>query len=334
MTNQILLSHGSGGRMSHQLIDEVLVSAFGNPILNRMDDSATFEIEGRIAFTTDSYVVSPIFFPGGDIGKLAICGTVNDIAMSGAVPRYLSNALVIEEGLALADLKKIVASMKKAADEAGISIVTGDVKVVNKGGADKIFINTAGVGSIADDVNISSANAKPGDVVIVSGTIGDHGMTIMTQREGLSVSGDLASDCAPLNHLVADMLSVSKNIACLRDPTRGGLAATLNELASSSQVSIAIVEDKILVKEEVHAACEMLGLDVLYVANEGKLVAIVSAADADKILAKMKSNPYGKDAVIIGEVKSEHPGRVVLRTLLGSSRIVDMPLGELLPRIC
>ncbi|MFC1951096.1 hydrogenase expression/formation protein HypE [Chloroflexota bacterium] len=334
MTDQILLSHGSGGRLSHQLIDEVLVSAFGNPILNRMDDSATFELKGRIAFTTDSYVVSPIFFPGGDIGKLAICGTVNDIAMSGAVPKYLSNALVIEEGLALADLKKIVASMKKAADEAGVAIVTGDVKVVNKGGADRIFINTAGVGSIADDIDISSANAKPGDVVIVSGPIGDHGMTIMTQREGLSVSGDLASDCAPLNHLVADMLSVSAKIDCLRDPTRGGLAATLNELAQSSQVSIVIEEDRIPVREEVHAACEMLGLDVLYVANEGKLVAIVSATEANRILAKMKRNPYGADAVIIGEVKADHPGRVVLKTPLGSSRIIDMPLGELLPRIC
>ena len=334
MSDQILLSHGSGGRLSHQLIDEVLVSAFDNPILNRMDDSATFEIEGRIAFTTDSYVVSPIFFPGGDIGKLAICGTVNDIAMSGAVPKYLSNSLVIEEGLAIGDLKKIVSSMKKAADEAGIAIVTGDVKVVNKGGADKIFINTAGIGSIANGVNISSANAKPGDVVILSGTIGDHGMTIMTQREGLSVSGDLTSDCAPLNRLVADMLSVSNKIACLRETTRGGLAATLNELASSSQVSIVIDEDKIPMKEEVHAACEMLGLDVLYVANEGKLVSIVSTSDADEILAKMKQNPYGNDAVIIGEVKADHPGRVVLKTLLGSSRIVDMPLGELLPRIC
>jgi len=334
MSDEILLSHGSGGRLSHQLISDVLVTAFGNPILDRMDDSATLYLDGRTAFTTDSYVVSPIFFPGGDIGKLAVCGTVNDLAMSGAVPRYLSNSLVIEEGLAIDDLKKIVDSMKRAAGEAGVAIVTGDVKVVNRGGADRIFINTSGVGSIADGVNISSANAKPGDVVILSGTIGDHGMTIMTRREGLSLSGNLVSDCAPLNGLVADMISVSRDINCLRDPTRGGLAATLNELAGSSQVSIVIEEARIPVKEEVHAACEMLGLDVLYVANEGKLVAIVPAADADRILDRMKRHEYGRDAVIIGEVKADRPGRVILKTLLGSSRIIDMPLGELLPRIC
>ncbi|MCX6013226.1 MAG: hydrogenase expression/formation protein HypE [Chloroflexi bacterium] len=334
MTDEILLGHGSGGRLSNRLIQEVLISAFGNPILNKMDDSAVFDLNGRIAFTTDSYVVSPIFFPGGDIGKLAICGTVNDLSMNGAKPLYLSNALIIEEGLPISDLKKIVASMKEAAEEAGIKIVTGDVKVVNNGKADKIFINTTGVGIIPEAVNISSSNAKPGDKIILSGTIGDHGMTIMTEREGLGMAGNLQSDCAPLNRLVADMLIVSKEIHCMRDPTRGGIAATLNELSKMSQVSIIIEEEKIPVKNEVRAACELLGLDVLYVANEGKLLAIVPAEHAENILTVMKRSKYGHEAVIIGEVKNGNAGRVILKTFLGSHRIVDMPLGELLPRIC
>lgn len=334
MNEEILLSHGSGGRLSHQLIEEVLAPAFSNPILDKMDDSAVFQLSGRIAFTTDSYVVSPIFFPGGDIGKLAICGTINDLSMSGAVPLYLSNSLVIEEGLPISDLKKIVKSMKKAADEAGVKIVTGDVKVVNRGSADKIFINTSGIGSIAASINISGSNARPGDVVILSGTIGDHGMTIMIQRESLGLSGSLKSDCAPLNNLVAKMLDVSSNIHCLRDPTRGGIATTLNELAQSSGVSIVIEEKKIPVCDEVRAACELLGLDVLYVANEGKLVAVVPAEDADGILKMMKKDKYGSEAIIIGEVQAKNPGRVILKTFMGSSRIVDMPLGELLPRIC
>jgi len=334
MNNKILLSHGSGGRLSHQLIEEVLIPAFSNPILNKLDDSAIFDFSGHLAFTTDSYVVSPVFFPGGDIGKLAVCGTVNDLAMSGAIPLYLSTSFVIEEGLLMSDLKKIVASIQKAAEEAGVLVITGDVKVVNRGGADKIFINTAGVGRIAAPVNISSSNAKPGDKVILSGTLGDHGMAVMTQREGLSLSSSLKSDCAPLNQLVAEMLAASTNIHCLRDPTRGGLATTLNELAQKSKVSIRIEEDRIPIGNEVRAACELLGFDPLYVANEGKLVAIVPPEDADSILAKMQQNRYGANAAIIGEVQKEHPGRVVLKTSLGASRIVDMPLGELLPRIC
>ena len=334
MSDEILLSHGSGGRLSHQLIDELLIAEFGNPILNRMDDSATFDFNGRLAFTTDSYVVSPIFFPGGDIGRLAVCGTVNDLSMNGAKPLYLSDSLVIEEGLPLSDLKKIIVSMREASEEAGVQIVTGDVKVVNRGGADKIFINTSGVGIIAPSVNISSCNARPGDKVILSGTIGDHGMTIMMQRESLGLSGSLMSDCAPLNSLVADMLEVSTNIRCLRDPTRGGIAATLNELAHSSGVSIVVEENKLPVTDEVRSVCELLGLDVLHVANEGKLVGIVAPEDAENLVNRMKKNKYGVHEVIIGEVQKEHPGRVILKTFMGSSRIVDMPLGELLPRIC
>ncbi len=331
--DKILLAHGSGGKLMHDLIESFMPD-LANPILDKLDDSAVFEVSGKLAFTTDSYTVNPIFFPGGDIGRLAVCGTVNDLSMSGARPLYLSLAFIIEEGLPVDDLKKIVGSIKKAAGEAGVKIVTGDTKVVNQGSADKLFINTAGVGIVPEGVDISAANARPGDKIIVSGNIGDHGIAVLSKREGLNFQVPVPSDCAPLNNLVADMLAASANIHCLRDPTRGGLATTLNDFAGQSKVGIRIEEDKIPVDRAVLAACELLGLDPLHIANEGKLAAVVACEDADAILANMKQNKYGKNAVIIGEVVAEHPGRVVMKTSLGASRIVDMPVGELLPRIC
>jgi hydrogenase expression/formation protein HypE len=279
-------------------------------------------------------VINPIFFPGGDIGKLAVCGTVNDLAMSGAKPLYLSLSAIIEEGFSLGELEQVMQSIKTAAAEAEVSIITGDTKVVNRGQADKLFITTSGIGVIPLGIDISGANAKAGDKVILSGTIGDHGIAIMSQREGLRFSVPVESDCAPLNKLVSQMLEASSRIHCLRDPTRGGLATTLNELAQQSKVGIVVQETKIPVKEEVKAACELLGFDPIYVANEGKLVAIVAPEDADKVLARMKQNNYGKDAAIIGEVIHEHPSRVIMKTKLGPSRIIDMLSGELLPRIC
>jgi hydrogenase expression/formation protein HypE len=334
MDDSILLAHGSGGKLSHELIEKKFLPFLANPALNKLDDSAIFEASGRLAFTTDSHVVDPIFFPGGDIGKLAVCGTVNDLAMNGARPLYLSLSAIIEEGFLISELEQIVQSIKKAAEEAEISIIAGDTKVVNRGQADKLFITTSGVGIIPSGVDISGANARAGDRVLLSGTIGDHGIAIMSQREGLRFSMTLESDCAPLNKLVSQMLEVSSRIHCLRDPTRGGLATTLNELARQSKVGITIEEAKIPVKEEVKAACELLGLDPIYVANEGKLVAIVDPADAEKILALMKKNRYGRDAAIIGEITKGHPSKVVMKTKLGPTRIVDMLSGELLPRIC
>jgi hydrogenase expression/formation protein HypE len=273
-------------------------------------------------------------FPGGDIGRLAICGTVNDLSMSGAKPLYLSLSFIIEEGLAVNELEGIVRSIAETATEAEIEIVTGDTKVVNKGDADRLFINTSGIGKIPTGIDISGANAKPGDRIILSGTIGDHGIAVMSKREGLNFSTTLESDCAPLNHLVADMLDESILINCLRDPTRGGLASTLNEIAGQSDVGIELEERNIPVRDEVRGACELLGLDPLYIANEGKLIAVVDEKAADIILARMKKNIYGKDAAIIGHVTGEHSGRVVIRTPYGSSRIIDMLSGELLPRIC
>jgi hydrogenase expression/formation protein HypE len=332
--DKILLAHGSGGKLAHDLVQKSFVKVLANPLLSKLDDSAVFDISGRLAFTTDSYVVSPIFFPGGDIGKLAVCGTVNDLATSGARPLYLSLSFIIEEGLSLKDLERVVASVQREVEESGVQIVTGDTKVVTRGSADKLFINTAGVGLIPEGVNISGSNARPGDKVLLNGYIGDHGIAVVSQREGLSFATKLKSDCAPLGGLVADMLQASPNIHALRDPTRGGLATSLNELAQQSNVSIRIEEAKIPIREEVSAACEMLGFDPLYVANEGKMIAIVPAGDADKVLAAMRKNKYGKDAEIIGEVLGENPGRVVMKTLLGSHRIVDMLVGDLLPRIC
>jgi hydrogenase expression/formation protein HypE len=334
MDDSILLAHGSGGKLSHELVEKRFLPFLANPALNKLDDSAIFEASGRLAFTTDGYVVNPIFFPGGDIGKLAVCGTVNDLAMNGAKPLYLSLSAIIEEGLPLSELEQILQSIKKASEEAEVSIIAGDTKVVNRGQADKLFITTSGVGIVPPGVDISGANARVGDTVLVSGTIGDHGIAIMSQREGLKFSTTLQSDCAPLNKLVSQMLDVSSRIHCLRDPTRGGLATTLNELARQSKVGIVLEEARIPVKEAVKAACELLGLDPIYVANEGKLVAIVDPADADKVLARMRKNRYGRDAVAIGEVTGAHTGKVVMKTKLGPSRIVDMLTGELLPRIC
>jgi hydrogenase expression/formation protein HypE len=333
LEDKILLAHGSGGKLMHDLI-ESFMPELSNPIQEKMDDSAVFELSGRLAFTTDSYTVNPIFFPGGDIGRLAVCGTVNDLAMSGAKPLYLSLAFIIEEGLLVRDLKKIVKSIAKATEEAGVSIVTGDTKVVNQGSADRIFINTAGVGTVPEGVDISAANAKPGDKIIISGDIGDHGIAVMSQREGLKFRTPVPSDCAPLNGLVADMLAASANIHCLRDPTRGGLATLLNDFAGQSKVGIRIEESNIPVNKAVLAACELLGFDPLYIANEGKLAAVVAAEDVEPVLAAMKRNRYGNKATVIGEVVKEHPGQVVMKTSLGASRIIDVPVGELLPRIC
>jgi hydrogenase expression/formation protein HypE len=331
--DKILLAHGSGGKLMHDLIESFLPD-LANPLLEKLEDSAVFEVNGRLAFTTDSYTVSPLFFPGGDIGRLAVCGTVNDLSMSGARPLYLSLALVIEEGLPVSELKKVMASIREAADEAGVKIVTGDTKVVGRGGADRLFINTAGVGLVPEGVDISAANARPGDKVILSGGIGDHGIAVLSQREGLRFHTPVPSDCAPLNGLVADMLAASKRIRCLRDPTRGGLAVTLNDFAARSKVGVTIEETATPVARAVLAACELLGLDPLYIANEGKLVAVVPPEDAGAVLAAMKAHQYGRDAAVIGEVVSRHPGRVVMKTALGASRILDMPVGELLPRIC
>jgi len=334
VADKILLAHGSGGKLAHDLVEKSFVRALANPLLDKLDDSAVFDVSGKMAFTTDSYVVSPIFFPGGDIGKLAVCGTVNDLATSGARPMYLSLSFIIEEGLSLKELEKVVNSVRATAGEAGVEIVTGDTKVVTRGSADKLFINTAGVGVIPEGVNISGSNAKPGDKVILNGAIGDHGIAVVSKREGLSFATKLKSDCAPLGGLVADMLKASPNIHALRDPTRGGLATSLNELAQQSKVSIRIEEKEIPVREEVLAACEMLGFDPLYVANEGRMIAIVPPEDADKVLKAMHQKKNANDAAIIGEVGAETPGRVAMKTVLGSSRIVDMMVGDLLPRIC
>ena len=334
--DRILLAHGAGGRMGHQLISDQFLPVFSNPHLERMDDSAVLEMKGcRLAFTTDSYVVDPLFFPGGDIGRLAVCGTVNDLSMSGAKPLYLSLSLIIEEGFPLQELRTIISSIQGAAQEAEVLIVAGDTKVVEKGGADKIFLNTAGIGVIRDEkIFISGNNAQVGDQLILSGSIGDHGIAVISQREGFFLGGNIESDVAPLNRLVQDMLQASRKIHALRDPTRGGLATTLNEIAVQSQVGIVMEESKIPVREPVQGACELLGLDPLYLGNEGKLVAIVQRDAASLILQAMKRNPLGKDAEIIGEVVEDPKGMVLLKTNIGGTRVVDMLIGEALPRIC
>lgn len=333
---QIVMGHGAGGRMSHQLIQKAFVSAFKNTALNAGDDAALVEpgLRQKLSISTDAHVVSPLFFPGGDIGKLAVCGTVNDVAMLGAKPLYLTAGFILEEGLPMDRLKHVVESMRLAAEEAGVQIVAGDTKVVQKGKADGMYITTAGVGVVREDVNVSGANAKPGDVVILSGTIGDHGIAVLGARGELGFQSSLQSDVAPLNHLIAAMLDVCPNIHVLRDPTRGGLATTLNEIATQSNAGILLKEETIPVHPEVNAACEMLGFDPLYVANEGKLVAIVPKEEAEKVLAVMKSMKYGEGAVVIGEVVAEPKSRVLLKTTLGSTRVVDMLAGEMLPRIC
>jgi hydrogenase expression/formation protein HypE len=333
--DKILLDHGSGGKISHLLTTDMLLPVFDNPILTQLNDGAIFELQGmKFAFSTDSYTVDPIFFPGGNIGDLAINGTVNDVAMCGGDPMYLSVGLIIEEGFSMADLEKILKEMGKAAETAGVTVVTGDTKVVPKGAVDKIFINTSGIGLIPPNVDIASDRAKPGDQIILSGSIADHGITILTQREGLSFSSNITSDTAPLNHMVKQMLTAGQGIRVLRDPTRGGVGTALNEIADQSKMGIKIYEEKIPLKKEVAAACELLGFDPLYLANEGKLLAFVSAEDAAAVLAAMKTTPYGKDAAVIGEVVEDHVGKVILETRIGGLRIVDMLAGEQLPRIC
>lgn len=333
---QIVMGHGAGGRMSHQLIRKAFVTAFQNTALNAGDDAALVEpgLRQKLSISTDAHVVSPLFFPGGDIGKLAVCGTVNDVAMLGAKPLYLTAGFILEEGLPMDTLERVVESMRLAAEEAGVQIVAGDTKVVQKGKADGMYITTAGVGVVREGVNVSGANAKPGDVVILSGSIGDHGIAVLGARGELAFESSLQSDVAPLNHLIAAMLDASPNIHVLRDPTRGGLATTLNEIAVQSNVGILLKEETIPVHPEVNAACEMLGFDPLYVANEGKLVAIVPQEEAEKVLVVMKSTKYGESAVVIGEVVAEPKSRVLLKTTLGSTRVVDMLAGEMLPRIC
>ena len=331
----VLLAHGGGGKLSQQLIQKMMVSQFHNELLEPLHDGAIFTHNGtRFAFSTDSYVVSPIFFPGGDIGELAVNGTVNDLAMCGAKPLYLSAAFIIEEGFPMDDLWRVVVSMQGAASRSGVMLVTGDTKVVDRGKGDKIFINTSGVGIIADGIQIGSKNAQVGDKIIISGSIALHGIAIMSVREGLEFESPIRSDTAPLNGLVDAMLHASKDIHVLRDPTRGGVASTLNEIAESSHVGIRIDADAIPLTEPVRGACEILGLDPLYVANEGKLIAFVPAAKAQGVFDAMCNHPLGKESSILGEVVAEHRGTVVMRTSIGGSRVVDMLSGEQLPRIC
>jgi hydrogenase expression/formation protein HypE len=334
-TDKILLDHGSGGKISHRLIKDMMLPIFDNPILAELNDGAIFDLRGmRFALSTDSYTVDPIFFPGGNIGDLAINGTVNDIAMCGATPIYLSVGLIIEEGFPITDLGKILNEMGKAAQKAGVTVITGDTKVVPKGAVDKIFINTSGIGLIPEDINVASHHARLGDKIILSGTMADHGITIVTQREGLSFETPLSSDTAPLNHMVKEMFSASNDIHVLRDPTRGGVGTALNEIAEQSEVGIKIYEENIPLTSAVAAACELLGFDPLYLANEGKLLAFVTYEQSEVVLAAMRANPYGNAATIIGEVVDEYPGKVFMQTRIGGRRIVDMLAGEQLPRIC
>ncbi len=333
---QIVMGHGSGGKMSHDLIAKRFLPRWDNPTLRAGDDAGVVQPTSctRLAISTDSHVVSPLFFPGGDIGRLAVCGTVNDVAMMGAQPLYLTAGFILEEGLGLDVLDRVVESMRVAAEEAGVQIVAGDTKVVQKGKADGLYINTSGVGLLPLGVDVGGANAKPGDVVILSGPIGDHGVAVLAARGDLGFEADIQSDTAPLNHLVAAMLDASDQIHVLRDPTRGGVATTLNEIAQQSKIGIWLDEGRIPVRPQVAAVCEMLGFDPLYVANEGKLLALVGHEDADRVLQAMRAARYGEESVIIGEVRDEPARRVLLRTLLGSTRVVDVLMGEMLPRIC
>jgi hydrogenase expression/formation protein HypE len=335
--DRIVLGHGSGGRLSAELLRDVFLPLFSNPVLDRMDDQAIVEIGGsRLAFTTDSFVVQPLFFPGGDIGSLAVHGTVNDLAMGGARPLFLSAGFILEEGFSTGLLRRIASSMAEAAAAAGVSIITGDTKVVERGKGDGVFINTTGIGIVPEGVRLSASQARPGDRVILSGTIGDHGIAILCKREGLEFETEIVSDSAALHGLVARMLSSAPPgaVSAMRDPTRGGVSSALNEIAAQSQVSIQIEETVIPVRDEVRGACELLGLDPLYVANEGKLLAIVAPEAADQVLAAMRNDRLGREAVVIGTVRDESAGLVTMKTAFGSTRIVDMLAGEQLPRIC
>ncbi len=335
-----MLGHGSGGQMMKDLLEHIFFKSYGSIELLKGDDCAVMDLynnKNNIAFSTDSFVVNPHFFAGGDIGKLAVCGTVNDVSTSGAIPKVISVSFILEHSYSLAKVKKICDSIKKTSDEAGVEVVTGDTKVVDKGLADGIYINTAGIGIFNNKVNLSGANCKPGDVVLVSGTIGDHGIAILAKREGLSFTTEIKSDCAPLNKMIQSLVEAKINVRCFRDPTRGGIASTLNEFAQQSDVDIEIIENCVPVKNEVKSACDMLGYDFMQVANEGKLVCVCSKEDSAKALNIMKNNKYGKDAAIIGEIHAaKHPSypKVYVKTPFGTSRILDMLVGEQLPRIC
>ncbi|MCR4434582.1 MAG: hydrogenase expression/formation protein HypE [Clostridiales bacterium] len=335
MTEVITLAHGSGGKMTHDLIDSIFFKYFSNDILMQGNDSALLDLPGgKAAFTTDSFVISPVFFRGGNIGKLAVCGTVNDLASSGAIPMYLSCGFIIEEGLPVGDLEKIVRSMGETAMECGVKIVTGDTKVVQKGAADKVFINTSGIGFIPEGVCLSGAYAKPGDSIIVTGTIGEHGCSILLEREMLEINSEISSDCASLNKMVERVLGVTKDIHVLRDPTRGGLATTLNEIAKQSGVGIRLYDEKVPVREDVRGICELLGLDPMYMANEGKMIIILPQSSVEPVMNVLKREKQGANACVIGEVIAEPAGRVLMKTVTGGNRIVDMLVGDQLPRIC
>lgn len=335
----VRLAHGGGGRLTRELVDRVFGRVLANPILSRMDDAATLELAGRIAFTTDSHVISPLFFPGGDIGRLAVTGTVNDLAVTGAAPLYIAAGFVIEDGFPLAYLERVAHSMREAASEARVQVVAGDTKVVEKGAADGLFITTSGIGLIPAGTHLAAAGARPGDAIILSGHLGDHGVAVLSKREGMEFDVELRSDCAPLGDLVQQMLEATPRIHAMRDPTRGGLAALLNEVSQSAGVSIEIDEQKIPMRAEVRGACELLGLDPLILANEGKLVAFVASQDVDRLLAAMRDDPHGVDAALIGHVLEDDETdrgrpRVFARTVMGSRRVIQMPAGEQLPRIC
>ncbi len=331
---KVLLDYGSGGRASHRLIGELLLRHFRSPELARLNDAAVLDLRGPVAVSTDSFTVDPIFFPGGDIGSLAVHGTVNDVAMLGAKPLYLTCALILEEGLPMADLERIVASLGRAAEAAGVAVVTGDTKVVPRGQADRIFINTTGIGQIVAATPPSGERAKPGDAILVSGTMGDHGLTILSQREGLAFDAPVASDSACLSHLILKLLEALPDIHVLRDPTRGGLATTLNEIAGQSRAGCLIEESSLPVNPAVKAGCSFLGLDPLYLANEGKFICILPETQAGAALEILRADPLGKDAARIGTVTAENPGKVVMRTPLGGHRMLSMLEGEQLPRIC
>ena len=333
--DRVLLAHGGGGSLSNRLIGDMFVKHFDNDLLNQAHDGAVFKIGNqKLAFTTDSYVVQPIFFPGGDIGDLAVNGTVNDLVCCGAKALYISVGFIIEEGFPMEDLWRVVQSMKSAADKAGVQIVTGDTKVVDKGKGDKIFINTAGSGQVYEGLSVAPQNCRPGDLILINGFVADHGVTIMSSRAGLEFETHMQSDSAALNGLLEDMLAVSRNLHVLRDPTRGGIASATNEIAASAHVGIKLFENQIPVREEVKGACEMLGLDPLYIANEGKILVFVPGKEADAVLKAMQNNPMGKESAIIGEVSENNQGLVSIETTLGSTRILDMISGEQLPRIC
>jgi hydrogenase expression/formation protein HypE len=335
--DRVLLGHGSGGRLTAELIGKLFLPALGGQALAQLEDAAILDgglAHGRLAFTTDSFVVKPVFFPGGDIGRLAICGTVNDLAVSGAVPRFISAAFILEEGLALADLRRIAESMQSACTEAGVELVAGDTKVVDRGKGDQVFITTTGIGVVPPGRALSIRNAQPGDRILVSGSIGEHGVAIMSVREGIEFETVLQSDVAPLGGLTEALLTACPSIRCMRDPTRGGVAGVLNELAVASRVAVRVSESELPINPGVRAACEMLGLDPLYVASEGKLVAVVPAADADRLLAAARGHPLGRDAALVGTVTDDRPGLVTMRSLIGGERLVPLLAGEQLPRIC